>query len=204
MMTLWLERLRRTIRRALIGFLATAAAGSVLVWVLSWTLQDQNFMWVSQVEGRFVPGYCCSALDAAEYSLGFRATEGDLSVSVKMLVEADQLRPCWQRRCGRFSVMRVWMHNPQSGWPPKPGFPQYQSLEVSIPLWALTMVLAPYPLLAFVRGPLRRVRRRRRGQCIACGYCLTGLPSRRCPECGCAFVRHAREQLAETITPVPS
>ena len=55
------------------------------------------------------------------------------------------------------------------------------------PLWvsfALPMVFATYPTIAFIRGPLRRHRRQRKGECIGCGYDLTGNESGKCPECG--------------------
>lgn len=35
-----------------------------------------------------------------------------------------------------------------------------------------------------VLGPIRRRRRRQRGECLPCGYSLTGNVSGRCPECG--------------------
>ena len=41
-----------------------------------------------------------------------------------------------------------------------------------------------YPSFVFVRGPLRRWWRRRKGLCIKCGYNLTGNESGVCPECG--------------------
>ena len=59
--------------------------------------------------------------------------------------------------------------------------------HVGVPFWLLFAGLARWPALAFVRGPLRRWRRRKRGQCLHCGYNLAGLPERRCPECGTAF-----------------
>jgi hypothetical protein len=51
-------------------------------------------------------------------------------------------------------------------------------------LWAPVLLFAGYPVIAFVRGPLRRYRRRRMGRCRKCGYDLTGNVSGRCPECG--------------------
>lgn len=58
---------------------------------------------------------------------------------------------------------------------------------VTCPLWILLLVFSSYPAIAFIRGPLRRRRRRKRGLCIHCGYSLTGLPESRCPECGTAI-----------------
>lgn len=52
------------------------------------------------------------------------------------------------------------------------------------PLWALAALFAYAPIAAFVRGPLRRFRRRKRGVCVPCGYNLTGNVSGVCPECG--------------------
>jgi hypothetical protein len=56
--------------------------------------------------------------------------------------------------------------------------------EMMVPTWMPFLLFAAYPTLAFIRGPLRRHRRRRRGLCLKCGYDLTGLPEPRCPECG--------------------
>ncbi len=48
----------------------------------------------------------------------------------------------------------------------------------------LAVLLALYPAVAFIRGPLRRYRRRRGGLCVKCGYDLHGNESGVCPECG--------------------
>ena len=53
-----------------------------------------------------------------------------------------------------------------------------------IPLWVPFVLFAAYPTIAFIRGPLRRWRRRRKGLCIRCGYNLEGNVSGVCPECG--------------------
>ena len=53
--------------------------------------------------------------------------------------------------------------------------------------WLPFTLFAAYPTIAFIRGPLRRWRRRRKGLCLRCGYGLTGLPEPRCPECGTEF-----------------
>ena len=56
--------------------------------------------------------------------------------------------------------------------------------EITVPLAALLIGFAIYPTVAFIRGPLRRRRRRKRGECEECGYNLTGNVSGICPECG--------------------
>ncbi len=45
-------------------------------------------------------------------------------------------------------------------------------------------ILAAYPTIAFIRGPLRRWRRRKRGECVNCSYNLTGNVTGVCSECG--------------------
>lgn len=55
---------------------------------------------------------------------------------------------------------------------------------VGVPLWMIFLAFAAYPTLAFMRGPVLRQRRRRKGLCFACGYDLTGNVSGVCPECG--------------------
>lgn len=55
---------------------------------------------------------------------------------------------------------------------------------VRAPLLIGVPLLLLWPLLALVRGPVRRAVRRRRGACLQCGYNLTGNTSGVCPECG--------------------
>ncbi len=52
--------------------------------------------------------------------------------------------------------------------------------------WAFAATAAILALPIALWGPLRCHRRRKRNQCIHCGYRLTGLVEARCPECGTA------------------
>ena len=55
---------------------------------------------------------------------------------------------------------------------------------ITIPFWLMGVLLGAYPLVAFIRGPYLRHRRRKKGLCLKCGYNLTGNVSGVCPECG--------------------
>lgn len=60
----------------------------------------------------------------------------------------------------------------------------WRYVRLGLPLWILVIVLLTYPVVAFVRGPLRIYRRSKCNQCLQCGYDLTGNTSGVCPECG--------------------
>lgn len=56
--------------------------------------------------------------------------------------------------------------------------------HIGFQLWPCFVLFATYPTIAFIRGPVRRWRRRRKGLCVKCGYDLTGNVTAVCPECG--------------------
>ena len=58
------------------------------------------------------------------------------------------------------------------------------AIYLTLPFWIATAALSAYPTIAFIRGPLRRWRRRKRGECVNCGYNLTGNVTGVCSECG--------------------
>ena len=72
------------------------------------------------------------------------------------------------------SIPRIW------GPTPIP----YVHSHVVVRMWLLSAVFFTYPTIAFIRGPYRRHRRRRKGLCPTCGYDLAGNVSGVCPECG--------------------
>jgi len=55
---------------------------------------------------------------------------------------------------------------------------------VRMPFWIPVFVLLFHPVRTIVTGPWLQRRRRRRNQCVNCGYLLTGNTSGICPECG--------------------
>lgn len=56
-------------------------------------------------------------------------------------------------------------------------------------LWLPLLAIAAYPAVVFLRGPVLRWRRQRKGLCVACGYNLTGNVSGVCSECGREVVK---------------
>lgn len=67
-----------------------------------------------------------------------------------------------------------------------------RSCRIRFELWFPLLLFAPYPILAFIRGPLRRWRRRRIGHCTKCGYNLHGNESSICPECGTKIIEPSK------------
>ena len=65
-----------------------------------------------------------------------------------------------------------------------PGCPEVRFTLVRTRSWILCLLFATYPTITFIRGLLRRRRRRRKGRCLNCNYDLTGTESGICPECG--------------------
>ncbi len=87
------------------------------------------------------------------------------------------LKPGLRSRSRTHHTLGEFMWSRQSdGW--------YATYEAHCPLWLPFVLLAAYPPMALIRGPLRRRLRRKRGLCIPCGYDLTGNLSGVCPEYG--------------------
>jgi len=71
---------------------------------------------------------------------------------------------------------------------------------VRLPVWLPTGLLLIIPIGTALRATRHR-RRRRKNECVNCGYSLTGLPSPRCPECGTPFSNSKSSQRAPQTIP---
>lgn len=63
------------------------------------------------------------------------------------------------------------------------------SYTVRVPFWLISLGFLSVPLFAFSFLAIYRFWRRRRNQCVTCGYSLEGNVSGVCPECGAKCVR---------------
>jgi len=77
---------------------------------------------------------------------------------------------------------------------------------ITVPIWFIVISLLTHPTLAFFYGPVRRRNRRKRNECVRCGYSRTGDTTGRCPECGLRWVCKAcgKELLNRNATAILS
>ncbi|MHC4696054.1 MAG: hypothetical protein ACYTFA_04845 [Planctomycetota bacterium] len=87
-------------------------------------------------------------------------------------------------RVSWLDLIRKKIHS-QSG----PAFTMVTENQVN--LGFLFVLFGAYPAVAYIRGPVRRWRRRKKGLCVKCAYDLTGNVSGACPECGTAISEHS-------------
>ena len=90
------------------------------------------------------------------------------------MLSVTHTRAGWS--AGRDGKAPRWLWGFEWRWhvPPK----SMRSISLTIPLWA------PFAPLAALSFFLWRLDRRPAGHCVSCGYDLSGIASRRCPECG--------------------
>ena len=128
------------------------------------------------------------------FGAGVFTAEVDVVIDTQVPAHLPAQIPRW---LGAFGYEHLILPNLGEG----PG-PQHAHIwRVSCPFWALVAFLASYPSVAFIRGPLRRWRRRRRGSCTECAYDLTGNESGVCPECATPVPEPRTRSEAMTIEP---
>ncbi len=188
-----LGRIGSLIRKAIIAVLTVAAVGIGAVCVDSHQ-SPRSWTWDAPLPVRRVFERSCQKR--------VHLVAGTLYVRDYELIDGNNtLTPC----SAEFAGFRwaTGFQRPQSGWTrssysaPLQGLPlgeqikalplfkkQLWYVDLRVPLWAPFILFATYPTIAFVRGPLRRYRRRKRGLCINCGYDLRGTTGGVCSECG--------------------
>lgn len=185
------------IRKSIVIGLAVAAVATALLWLNSWH-RPRSWTWYApKTVQRAFNRYGASTQKRLHLVAGriyirhFELMDGS-SPPGKYSVEFGGFR--WSTSVSRPNPIQP---SRQGGWDPLFGLSteerrearalsrkQVWNLDLRVPFWAPCILFATSPAIAFIGGPLRRWRRRRRGVCAKCGYDLTGNVSGVCPECG--------------------
>ena len=165
------------IRKAIIVVLTLAALGTITAWVVSYTVHSTD---VGKYAVAYSYGRDYSFVEATDPGAGrwlrVATTRGTLHLN-RWDFDASRTAPSSRR--GWELLGFSFVSGPYTGMKPP-----YSFWLLEIPLWCPCVLFATYPAIAFIRGPVRRCRRRRRGLCLRCGYDLRGSVSRVCSECG--------------------
>ncbi len=186
------------IRKASIGICLTMVVGIGALWLASWLswmsagwrLTDRSWISYWVADGHFQASCFVAAnlqdIESIHESesrrrAAFRSARGPLSSRIRMTELLD------------FNFFRSYWFNwkePSAKWvnvdksQNQTVLTSKHSTQIGFSLWLPFALFLIHPAVVFIRGPVRRYRRRKRNQCISCGYCLFGLTCNRCPECG--------------------
>ena len=159
------------IRRVAIVMLSAACLGSFLLGIsirCHWT----GFCWVIHDDQH-------KAIEPAEHIVLLGSHPGTLTICYNQLVKQVPRRRKIDLGIVKVKISDFSIHY-AGGWRKE----TWRSTHISIPFWVISLLLGMWPAIAFIRGPYRRYRRRKKGLCLTCGYNLTGNVSGVCPECG--------------------
>ncbi len=159
------------IRKAVIILLTLAAVGTGVVWAISHVRIDPKVRRYLSITQTGITG----VYFFRDGNLVWSVSEGELSILLTTRCEAGRTYKGHDYFLGDFSVHKYVKSLSAS---------DVLNRSVYVPLWFPLTLLASYPTIAFIRGPLRRWRRRRKGLCLKCGYDLMGNVSGVCSECG--------------------
>ena len=163
------------IRKAIIVVLSLAAVGTGLVWAVSGV---RDIAWTILGENQALTIFCF--LGGSVDVVYFSQDPDDHPLTSASWQALGYLRFL---QTGRYTAAARSHQIQTPAYAKMAGFPTIKH-HWGFPLWFPLIFFGAYPTLAFIRGPLRRYRRRKRGLCVKCGYNLTGLTEPRCPECG--------------------
>ncbi|MCH8148524.1 MAG: hypothetical protein IH987_11105 [Planctomycetes bacterium] len=169
------------IRKAIIVVLTLAAAGTSYLWADSYRGRVAS-------NGRTFHGWCLDCKLSGDMGFHITVRVGGICFSYRSPVSPSAVEGLRGfALTGNFGYFgypyRPCMVNAEHQIIEPPGM-RLVAHSVCLPLWLLMIAFAVYPTIAFIRGPVRRWRRHRKGLCIRCGYNLEGNVSGVCPECG--------------------
>ena len=151
----------RVMHRLIAGVLALVVLGTVTAGVVSyWRGLPDDALWIPML--------------TAEKQVQAAMVRGTLHVVYSCPTTQPVGNMKSEKHFGPFYVKQVT-------------FGMSEANGAGVPFWSIAALAVIYPSAALAVGPLRRRRRRKRNQCVQCGYNLRGLTERRCPECGRAF-----------------
>jgi hypothetical protein len=184
---------RTVIRRDIVIVLTLAVLATVAMSLLSfWAMEQPYWPGVGNGRGNLKLGWRLLAHPGYVAHVNFLRNNLHISLLSNYCCLCGELTPLHSESCYRFDsddyswgspVPAKDAAVPGFSWRSYRGGPT-DSDHIVIALWIPLILFAIYPTIAFIRGPLRRWRRRRKGLCVACGYDLTGNVSGVCPECG--------------------
>lgn len=176
-------------------FLATVAAGLVSIRrPVGWAnLSSENVMLSLRCADGLLTGAVGLVSDAPAGSAedvpsGISPATGWWSSTLLVKGRRLQIKPSLSFLGFSIAGFRLSGHHSLDGWGVNRevvGTTEVRKIEM--PVWMLASALGVWPLVALIRGPLRRHRRRVLGQCLACGYDLTGNTTGICSECATTF-----------------
>ena len=135
----------------------------------------------------------------------YSCRNGDINLEVYLQPEADDHRPASEGipNIEGFGFRDdVQLHRTYSGDVELPELAKrVRHIQLNVPWWFVAALFWAYPVVVFIRGPVRRFQRKRHNGCLKCGYGLTGNVSGVCPECGTkiANAETPKSQNAETV-----
>ena len=143
------------IRKATIMLLTAMAVVTVLAWIGSYIPRSDG------LGIRFGKGWWTGWIYADPLRVWVAGHLGELSVGVTCSGDTQLIgRPLLRSRQFAFAEVKYVARLDGNDL----------EHELAVPFSVLTILFAAYPTIAFIRGPLRRWRRRRKGLCLKCGY----------------------------------
>ena len=196
-----LSRVTRLLRRPVVALALLGTLSTGLLWVWSegailygdWRPTDRTLVQSIVQDGTvflFLMNYTAGDVHVLEKVLpSLRA--GARSRGVAAWGVKPQMLEGWE-----FESLAYW-HVGSLFFVAFDGPPFFEGHFVALPIWCIVAALAMPVGLAALGARLRRYLRRRRGQCIDCGYDLYSNTTGVCPECGCA----TRPEKGDSIGP---